>query len=116
MKLIKTLVLMTIFTMTSAHALVCNGEKRVTTPDGVVVQKTLLETIMQGPELSKYALDIDEAYYSVTVHGQDITSMITLGPDYTTGNLSKGSLDKNGNLRLSYVTPYITYILTCSDR
>lgn len=112
----KNIILILVFlttSMTAAFAVDCKAQKRVLTGNGVQVLDGKLELVENATNYVKLETDLEEAYFSVEVLGDTVRSMITLGPDYMTGNLSKGSFDSDGNLKLSYVTPKVTYILTC---
>ncbi|WP_044557486.1 hypothetical protein [Halobacteriovorax marinus] len=102
-----------LLTSISSFAIECTGERRELIGTEVKVTKESL--VHQNiPGLVKLTLDIDEAYYSVTQHDDSIIAMITLGPDYTNGNLFKGDFDSNGRMRLSSVSARKTYILECT--
>lgn len=111
----KTIVLLPILFLLSLSTLAveCTGERREVVGTQVeVIRESLID--QNVPHNTKLTLDIEEAYFSVTVEGDDVLAMITLGPDYTNGNLFKGSFDSNGSLRLSSVSPTKTYILECN--
>lgn len=92
----------------------CSAETREKTAQGFIVKKEQLnETNTGDSSLTKLNVDIDEAYFSFIKQDQSITTMIVLGPDYTLGNLARGGFDENGELKLSYVTPNKTFILSC---
>lgn len=99
--------------ISSAFALDCEGLRREVVQNDAIVKTEKLVKFFEIPGYVKYQADIDEAHFAVDLQGDMVTSYITLGPDYTTGNLSKGSLGENGRIKLSYVTPTVTYILEC---
>ena len=96
----------------TATAVECTGERRETVGSEVkVIKKELIEQNLPG--MTKLELDIEEAYFSVQLDGDDVLAMITLGPDYMDGNLSRSSFNSRGEMKLSYVSPYKTLILEC---
>lgn len=95
-----------------AQALECQAEKRTIKNNTLEVKTIKLQNTDYSPG-EKLIGDLEEAYFSVALDGNEHVSMITIGPDYTTGNLAKGGLNDQGELKLSYVTPKTTYILTC---
>jgi len=97
----------------SAFALDCEGLRREVVQNDAIVKTEKLVKFFEIPGYEKYQANIDEAHFAVDLQGDMVTAYITLGPDYTTGNLSKGSLGDEGRIKLSYVTPDVTYILEC---
>ncbi|PIK15988.1 hypothetical protein [Halobacteriovorax sp. JY17] len=96
----------------SAMALECTGERReIIGHDVHVVKEKLID--QNYPTVTKLELDIDDAYFSAQVEGDDVLAIISLGPDYTNGNLSRSSFNSYGTLKLSYVSPTKTLILEC---
>ncbi|WP_372653696.1 hypothetical protein [Halobacteriovorax sp.] len=97
----------------SALGIECTGESRETNGREVTVIKESL--VDQGYDyVTKLELDIKSYYFSAQVDGDDVLAIISLGPDYTSGNLSKSSFNSEGRLKLSYVTPTTTLILECT--
>lgn len=111
--LIVGLLMMT--SVSAAFAVECSAVKKEVVSHEIVSTKAQLKEVTSYPNYTKFETDIDEAYFSIEVIGDTVRSMITIGPDYTTGNLSKGSFDADGNLKLSFVTPSKTYIVTCTQ-
>lgn len=101
-----------LFTL-NAYALNCDGLRREVVQNDAIVKTEKLVKFFEIPGYVKFQADIDEAHFAVDLQGDQVTAYITLGPDYTTGNLSKGSLGEEGRIKLSYVTPAVTYILEC---
>ena len=96
----------------STTAVECTGERRELIGTEVkVIKKELVDQSLPG--ITKLELDIEEAYFSVQLDGDDVLAMITLGPDYMDGNLSRSSFNSRGEMKLSYVSPYKTLILEC---
>jgi hypothetical protein len=98
-----------------AYGFECQAEKRSMTSEGLVVKQAALEVAYQTENYNQRAVDIGKAHYSVHQDGTTVTAMITLGPNYDIGNLSKGAMSEDGALKLSFVTPKVTYILTCQE-
>gem|GEM_PF-4063792 len=97
----------------SAYSVECTGERRENNGREVeVIKKSLID--QNYPTVTKLELDIKDAYFSAQIDGDDVLAITSLGPDYTTGNLSKGSFDSRGYLKLSYVTATKTLILECN--
>ncbi|TNF27447.1 MAG: hypothetical protein EP319_11585 [Deltaproteobacteria bacterium] len=101
---------------TNTFALDCTGLKREVINGNAVVKTEKLEKFFEIPGYVKYQANIEEGHFAVDLSGSQVTSYITIGPDYTTGNLSKGELGEEGYIKLSYVTPDVTYILECFDK
>lgn len=112
MKFILTALALIVLSSTSM-AVECTGEARELVDNDVIVVKEFL--IDQNyPMLTKLELDIGNAYFSAQVDGDDVLAIISLGPDYNRGNLSRSSFNSYGELKLSYVTPEMTLILECT--
>ena len=101
-----------IFIIDSAMAVECTGEIREYVGNDVIVVKEYL--IDQSyPAITKLELDIGNTYFSAQIEGDDVLAIISLGPEYTRGNLSRSSFNSYGELKLSYVTAKKTLILEC---
>ncbi len=112
-KIILTYLLMV--TATNALSFECEGLRREVVNNTAVVKTEKLVKFFEIPGYVKYQADIEEGHFAVDLQDKLVTAYITIGPDYTTGNLSKGSLGDEGRIKLSYVTPDVTYILECFE-
>ncbi|MBT3235728.1 MAG: hypothetical protein HN353_07240 [Bdellovibrionales bacterium] len=99
----------------AVNALECSAVKRETTTSGTQVSEMQLDQKSPVGGIERFAGDIGLAHFSVQLDGSTATAMITIGPDYTLGNLSKGRLAEDGKLKLAFVTPNITFILNCQE-
>ena len=96
-----------------AFALNCGGMRREVVQDDASVKTEKLIKFFEIPGYVKYQADIDDGHFAVDLQGDQITAYITLGPDYMTGNLAKGSFNEDGVFKLSFVNSTVTYILEC---
>lgn len=105
-------ILVSTFLISNTQAVECSGEVRELVNNETIVTKAAL--IDQNyPTVTKLELDINDAYFSAQINSDDVLAIISLGPDYTTGNLSNSSFNSFGHLKLSYVTSNRTFILEC---
>ena len=93
-------------------AIECTGERRETIGSEVYVTKAKLIDQNYSTVL-KLELDIEESYFSAQIDGDDVLAIISIGPNYTDGNLSRSSFNSSGQLKLSYVSAALTLNLEC---
>lgn len=105
-------IVMTLLISNAALAIDCTGQIDTYESSGVTTVKEKLEG-----DNEKLQLDLENAYFSFSDY-QDgaFTAIISIGPEYTTGNLAKGIFDKNGKFKLTYITPNKSYILNCQTQ
>ncbi len=98
-----------------ALALDCASETRdYIDSNNVRIEYGKLEVVFETPQMIKLSTDTAKSSFNVTLTEDKITSIISLGPDYTVGTLVTGEFDKNGEFKHSLVGPTYTSILTCS--
>ena len=112
----KLFVIFFLFVSTNTFALECTGLRREVINGNAIVKAEKLQKFFEIPGYVKYQVDVEEGHFAVDLRERQVTSYITIGPDYTTGNLSKGELGEEGYIKLSYVTPDVTYILECVEK
>ena len=111
--MLKKSILFAFFTLSStSFAFDCTAIRRVTINSNVT---ETTEKLVGNDE--KKIIDIEEAYFSYTkIAPETYVAMITIGPDYTTGNLAKATFDKDNKYKLTYITPSSSYILNCETK
>lgn len=75
----------------------------------------LSETMLTS-DIYKASADLDNAYFSVTADLpiNDLTLIISFGPEYTSGMISKGTFDANNNFYSAFVEKNKVYKIYCT--
>ncbi|EQC44902.1 hypothetical protein [Bacteriovorax sp. Seq25_V] len=108
--------LISLFIITSTMAIECVSETREYVDSNEVrVNREILDVIFKTPQTTKLSADNANSSFNVTIEKEKITSIISLGPDYTIGTLVTGEFDNQGKFKHTLVGPTYTSILTCIE-